>query len=124
LPDVVGWDWHQRQQRAAISTEFITHRGHETAQFFTGQSADQALAFIQKYHVTYIVVGPLERVLYAASGGLEKFHAMAAQSLLDVVYRNSGVVIYRVSDPAAPAIRGITEGVLSALQCPNRSSRK
>jgi uncharacterized membrane protein len=98
LPDVVGWDWHQRQQRAAISTQFITQRGHETAQFFTSQSPDQACAFLRRYHVSYIIVGPLERAFYAASGGLEKFQAMAARSLLDVVYQNPGVVIYRVSD--------------------------
>jgi YYY domain-containing protein len=98
LPDVVGWDWHQRQQRAAISTQFITDRGHEVTRFFADDRSDQAAAFIRKYKVRYIIVGPLERALYSASGGLEKFETMVAQGLLAVVYRNPGVVIYQESE--------------------------
>jgi uncharacterized membrane protein len=34
LPDVVGWDWHQRQERGALPTQFITDRGKEIEAFY------------------------------------------------------------------------------------------
>jgi len=98
LPNVVGWDWHQRQQRAAIDTRFVTERGIETSRFYTDPGADHARAFIRKHDVRYVVVGPLEHAYYRSSGGLEKFERMTAEGLLSVAYRNPGVVIYRVVD--------------------------
>jgi uncharacterized membrane protein len=34
LPNVVGWDWHQRQQRGAAPTQFITGRGAAVSLFY------------------------------------------------------------------------------------------
>lgn len=34
LPNVVGWDWHQRQQRGAGPTGYISHRGAEVSLFY------------------------------------------------------------------------------------------
>jgi YYY domain-containing protein len=34
LPNVVGWDWHQRQQRGAAPTGFISTRGAEISLFY------------------------------------------------------------------------------------------
>ncbi|MGQ0604912.1 MAG: DUF2298 domain-containing protein [Anaerolineales bacterium] len=34
LPNVVGWDWHQRQQRGAAPTAYISTRGSEVSLFY------------------------------------------------------------------------------------------
>jgi uncharacterized membrane protein len=96
LPDVVGWDWHQRQQRSAIDTQFITERGREVRRFYVQASIEEALGFLRKYQVSYIIVGPLERSYYLSSLGLGKFETMAAQGFLRTAYRNAGVEVYQV----------------------------
>ena len=44
----------------------------------------------------YVVVGPLERAYYEPAG-LDKFEQMAAAGLLDTVYSNQEVTIYKVN---------------------------
>jgi uncharacterized membrane protein len=34
LPDVVGWDYHQRQERGALPTQFISERGAKVSLFY------------------------------------------------------------------------------------------
>ena len=97
LPDVVGWDWHQRQQRAATRAQFVTGRGNEITGFYTSPAIDRALAFLRKHDVRYVIVGPLERAYYKPSGGLEKFETMRRDGILTVAYRNPGVTVYQVS---------------------------
>jgi len=95
LPDVVGWDWHQRQQRAVLPTDFIQRRGVETSAFYEAPDLDEARAFLREYAVRYVVVGPMERAYYPAEG-LAKLNALAAQGELEVAYQNPGVTIYAV----------------------------
>lgn len=99
LPDVVGWDWHQRQQRGALPTEFITRRGTEVSDFFATPDAGAAEAFLRRYAVGYVIVGPFERAHYPAEG-LAKFDQMASGGRLSVAYRNPGVTIYAVAPSA------------------------
>jgi uncharacterized membrane protein len=94
LPDVVGWDWHTRQHNAAIPTEFVTERGHEVIGFYDTPDPSAAMAFLRKYDVEYIVVGPMERAYYSPAG-LAKFEGMAARGELIVAYQNPGVTIYQ-----------------------------
>jgi YYY domain-containing protein len=50
LPNVVGWDWHQRQQRGAGPTQYISERGAKVSLFYcAGMSMDDAS--FQKYRV-------------------------------------------------------------------------
>jgi YYY domain-containing protein len=105
LPNVVGWDWHQRQERGAAPTEFITQRGREVTEFYTDPDPGLALAFLKKYDVRYIVVGPMERAYYPPEG-LAKFDTLAALGQLAVVYPdaahpNPGVTIYQVQTIAS-----------------------
>ncbi|MDW8327214.1 MAG: DUF2298 domain-containing protein, partial [Anaerolineales bacterium] len=112
LPNVVGWDWHQRQQRGAAPTQFISRRGAQVSVFYClGLPPEQlgeypvcsatlafdpasasllgdpsladewALDFIQRYDVSYIVVGPQERAYYPPEG-LAKFDRLANAGLL------------------------------------------
>jgi uncharacterized membrane protein len=50
---------------------------------------------LARYRVRYIYLGQLERAKYDAAG-VDKFAALAAQGLLERVYANERVDIYRV----------------------------
>jgi uncharacterized membrane protein len=122
LPGVVGWNYHQRQQRGAIPTDFVWERVHDIAAFYcsSAQATPETLAaypycaeimsypdlsakfafnFLQKYDVTYVIVGPLEKALYPPEG-LAKLDEMAAMGVLRRVYDNPGVIIYEVQQLA------------------------
>jgi uncharacterized membrane protein len=96
LPNVVGWDWHQRQERAAVPTGFITERGNEITAFYNTTDTGAALAFLKKYDARYVIVGPMEQAYYGNSGGLNKFDQLLAAGQLDIAYQNPGVVVYGV----------------------------
>ena len=94
LPGVVGWNWHQRQQRGIASNEWVTDRVAEVSVFYQGQDLDQTEKFLNKYQVSYIVLGQLERAYYPGSG-LDKFPANRGK-LWEEVYRNGKTTIYKV----------------------------
>lgn len=94
LPAVVGWNWHQRQQRALTPESWVTDRVKAVADFYTLPDQQFAQEFLQKYHVRYIIVGGLERAIYPPEG-LQKFEHLNGV-LWDEVYRNGQTVIYKV----------------------------
>jgi len=102
LPGVVGWNWHQRQQRAIHPPELVTNRISEVAQFYLTTDPDEARRFLQKYDVRYIIVGQLERAYYPGPG-LDKFPALEGE-LWKEVFRDRETVIYQVI--GAPASAG------------------
>ncbi|MDP7545288.1 MAG: hypothetical protein QGG31_05905, partial [Anaerolineales bacterium] len=93
LPGVVGWNWHQRQQRAVTPPDLITDRVEAVNRFYRETDNNSALAFLRGYDVRYIVVGGYERAYYPREG-LEKFGRMANAGLLDIAYDHGDVVIY------------------------------
>jgi len=99
LPGVVGWNWHQRQQRTATPDTWVYARVDAVGEFYRTPSAEVAAAFLRRYDVQYIIVGQLERTWYAATpgtaSGLDKFEALNGQ-LWDEVYREGETVIYKV----------------------------
>lgn len=95
LPAVVGWDWHQRQQRAATPGFLVSNRISQVNAFYNTNNVQEALDFLEQYDAAYIYVGELERVYYHPEG-LQKFDQMAATGHLEEVYRNQGTTIYRV----------------------------
>ena len=94
LPSVVGWEWHQQQQRSTLPGSWITDRILEIEEFYVTPDAQRAQEIIQKYDVSYIIVGQQERGLYAGPG-LDKFEAYNG-ILWEEVYRDSNTVIYKV----------------------------
>jgi uncharacterized membrane protein len=92
---VLGWNWHQRQQRAAADDQEVWQRVDDVATIYNEPLPDQVKPLLEKYGVQYIVVGPLERAYYQPQG-LDKFEAMAREGVLRVVFRNDGVTIYQV----------------------------
>jgi YYY domain-containing protein len=64
LPGVLGWNWHQRQQRAANPAADVPGRAREINEFYLTRSREEAEAFIEKYDVEYVILGRLERIYF------------------------------------------------------------
>ncbi len=94
LPSVLGWNWHQRQQRGFLDNDNINNRLNEITFFYQTTSQEEALAFLQRYHVRYIIVGQLERA-YFGGPGLEKFTLFEGTHWREV-FRFQDTVIYEV----------------------------
>ena len=96
LPTVLGWNWHQRQQRAAANDQEVWARADDVATIYNTPFIETAEAFLGKYNVRYVIVGPLERTYYEPAG-LAKFERMVAENKLRVAYQNDQVTIYEVT---------------------------
>lgn len=94
LPAVVGWNWHQRQQRALTPESWVTDRVKAVADFYALSDEQFVKSFINKYNVRYIIVGVLEHAIYPQEG-LEKFERLNGV-LWDAVYQSEHTVIYKV----------------------------
>jgi uncharacterized membrane protein len=94
LPSVVGWNWHQRQQRGVVSGEWVTQRVDQIRAFYTTESKQVTVDFLQRYDVKYIILGQLERGDYKGTG-LAKFEQWNGD-LWEAVYRDGDTVIYEV----------------------------
>jgi uncharacterized membrane protein len=93
LPGVVGWSWHQRQQRALFPGDWVTNRIQEVTDFYNTRDTSAARAFLAKYDVKYIIVGQLERSMYTTEG-LAKFEGQ--NTMWSSVYSDANTVIYQV----------------------------
>lgn len=98
LPGVVGWNWHQRQQRGIFAAQ-VQERVNEVGAFYTTPDIEMALNFLKKYDVKYIVVGQLERNVYpflpGTPDGLLKFTEFEG-TYWDAVYQDANTTIYQV----------------------------
>ena len=72
LPGVVGWNWHQRQQRGTVSSTWVTDRIAEIDNFYRTLDRQVVEQFINKYDIQYIIVGQLEKAYYGLEG-ISKF---------------------------------------------------
>ncbi len=71
LPGVLGWNWHQRQQRAILANNDVQLREDAINQFYETNDINQALSFLKTYNVQYIIDGQLESGLYSAIGRMK-----------------------------------------------------
>jgi YYY domain-containing protein len=94
LPGVVGWEWHQQQQRTAAPGSNITQRIAEIDEFYSTTDLQLAQDFLNTYNVRYIIVGQQERGKYPGPG-LAKF-TDANGLYWREVYRDGDTVIYEV----------------------------
>jgi uncharacterized membrane protein len=93
LPGVVGWNWHQRQQRGLRST-WVEDRVTQTDNFYNSLSTTFARKFLRTFDVKYIIVGQLERAEYTPEG-IAKFETYEGKYWREV-YRDGDTVIYEV----------------------------
>ena len=87
LPTVIGWPWHQIQQRTAYSFA-ITDRARDVREMYETTDDQRALELLRQYRVKYVVVGDLERINYVGDG-LNKFETLGRK-----VFENRGTAIY------------------------------
>jgi YYY domain-containing protein len=94
LPGVVGWNWHQRQQRALGPPTLVTDRVDAIGEFYNTTDTSFVKDFLAKYDVRYIVVGQVEGNYYE-DAGLRKFEQYDG-TLWKEIYRDMQTVIYEV----------------------------
>jgi len=87
LPTVIGWPWHQIQQRTAYSFA-IADRARDVREMYETTDNQRALELLRQYRVKYVVVGDLERINYVGDG-LNKFETLGRK-----VFENQGTAIY------------------------------
>lgn len=114
LPDVLGWDRHERQQRYATG---IDQRLRDIREIYNTTSIERKQLLLRTYGVRYIIVGDVERLwtvdppfpgaanpfeLYASAEGLATFDRMTGTGLR-VAFRSRHTTIYEVMPfPALP----------------------
>jgi uncharacterized membrane protein len=54
LPSVIGWDWHQKQQRSIIPGPVIDQRIEDVWTIYTSTAAAQTERLLARYGVRYI----------------------------------------------------------------------
>ena len=96
LPVVVGWQWHQSQQRGAGGAEpaRVNARVADVRTMYRTTDVARFAELIEEYEVEYVYVGPTER-LYFPEAGIAKFAALDG-TFLEVFYENAEVIVYRV----------------------------
>jgi uncharacterized membrane protein len=94
LPGVVGWNWHQRQQRTITPHQWVFDRVEAVHNFYQTEDVDEAIRFLEQYDVEYIIVGQQERARYPGPG-LDKFQNQEGV-YWDAVYQDGDTRIYQV----------------------------
>jgi YYY domain-containing protein len=87
LPTLLGWGGHQSQWRG--NYEVPARREPDINTLFNTSDLQKTRELLDKYDITYVYVGPLERERYSPQG-LNKF-----ARLMEVVYQQDGVTIYQ-----------------------------
>ena len=107
LPGVVGWNYHQRQQRGPMSPE-VWARVDGIHNFYNTQDLTSVRSFLEKYGVKYIIVGQMEKGMYSEEG-IAKFEDFDGV-FWDCVYDHDNTQIYEVRFSAETASSGLMPG--------------
>tara|TARA_B100000674_G_scaffold174611_1_gene141172 strand:- start:1099 stop:2322 length:1224 start_codon:yes stop_codon:yes gene_type:complete len=91
LPSVIGWDWHQVQQRG-YDRSLINDRINDVDEFYSTDKIEKKIEIIDKYNVNLIVVGRLEKNKYPNSG----LKNLKANKYFEVIYENEETIILEV----------------------------
>ncbi len=98
LPSVIGWEFHQVQQRRGYATAVIGRRNDVTA-FYTVPDPDAARRFLRTYDVAFVVVGTQEHAL----GRDEALVMLDTLPELTGVFRSGRHAIFEVDQAALAA---------------------
>lgn len=96
LPSVIGWQWHQEQQRGEYGYE-VGRRISDVESIYLTKDADEALDLLGQYGVEYVYLGHLERIYFP--DGMDKFED-GMGGAMEKVFDNGNTAIYRVRDGA------------------------
>lgn len=120
LPTVLGWRWHQTQQRPIFEgnrgrQSEVDERKFEVAAFYRSQTDREIEAFLRQFDVSYIIVGSLETAVgerdglsYSVSDPLT-LQLFAGHPSLTAVFTDGNRAIYEVDkDHLARRPYGVT----------------
>lgn len=103
LPTVLGWNWHQRQQRTIPPLDRIVFQRETNVNYFYNTNDVSAVVnLIRAYDIRYIIVSDMERAIYPASA-LAKFEVMQDLGLLSSAFEYGEGMVYEVNDEAIEA---------------------
>ncbi len=94
LPALLGWNHHQRQQREFVPGNDVWGRMGDVNLFYDTVNLAEVETLLEKYAVSYIVVGQMEQAVYTAEG-LAKFEAQDGV-LWREVFRVGDTAVYEV----------------------------
>lgn len=93
LPMIVGWPWHQRQQRGiGIAEPEIDRRQADVSRLYSSGSPTVIQRILDEYDVGYVLVGQTERAYYPE----ETVAAVERHRQLRLAYENEAVRVYEV----------------------------
>jgi uncharacterized membrane protein len=93
FPTVLGWDWHQTQQRQRFSSA-VAVRKAAVDKFSASDDVGLALQVLERYDVQYVIVGDVERNYYPEAG-IAKFND-GLGGALELAYKNERLQIWHV----------------------------
>lgn len=99
LPAVLGWRWHQEQQRTGYAAQ-VNQRKADITRFFTDADPEWAQQFLRTYDVTFVIVGSVER----AQSTPEALRMFERAPFLDVAFDDGQATVYRVA--SSPPVAG------------------
>jgi YYY domain-containing protein len=70
LPTVIGWGFHQEQQRGVTQTlkDLIKERESDVGAFYSATDPAEAQLILDKYNVKYVILGEVEQLYYPGQG--------------------------------------------------------
>ena len=92
LPTVLGWGGHESQWGRDGGE--IARRAIDAETIYRATDSSRVPELIRKYGIAYVYVGPFERTKY----GLTTANLRALDRLMDRVYDQDGVTIYRTKE--------------------------
>ncbi len=105
LPSVVGWDYHQRQQRSLEQLPtLVDQRRANVNAFYTTHEPVEAAEILRHYGVEYVIVTSYEKARYGETGGLDKLDDMVGSEMLSIVYEEGDATIYQVNQSMLEAV--------------------
>jgi len=103
LPAVLGWNFHQRQQRTFDPlTRWVEQREQNIKYFYNTDDISNAARILKHYEVAYVIVSGMESVMYNPEG-IAKFGQMTDLGMLETVYLRGQAQIYQVNPEAIDA---------------------
>ena len=105
---MIGWDWHQKQQRNGVEGGIVDLRTRDVGEMYNNPDFEAVRPLFDQYEVEYVIVGDQERVFYDAAG-LAKFDKLVESGEAERVYTGGGtaeqpaVIIYRLKRPQPEA---------------------
>jgi uncharacterized membrane protein len=95
IPTVMGWPGHESQWRGSLYPQLAGTREQDVREIYNTPNVLAAQELLNRYGVTYVFVGTLERNSdYASPVGLAKFDRS-----LPIAFQTEGVTIYRADQP-------------------------